>query len=147
MKFFNIRTYGILINENREILISDEIHQNKHFTKFPGGGLELGESLPDAIKREFIEECDLEITDIQLLYITDSVVPSAFNDSQVLGVYYQVFTNDELKVPIQTQAFNFEKGSKQSFRWISLQNFSAQDLTFEMDREAWKNVSNKIVLQ
>jgi len=147
MKFFNIRTYGILINENREILISDEIYQNKHFTKFPGGGLELGESLPDAIKREFIEECDLEITDIQLLYITDSVVPSAFNDSQVLGVYYQVFTNDELKVPIQTQAFNFEKGSKQSFRWISLQNFSAQDLTFEMDREAWKNVSNKIVLQ
>jgi len=147
MKFFNIRTYGILINEKREILISDEIYEGKQFTKFPGGGLELGESLPDAIKREFIEECDLEIADIQLLYITDSVVPSAFNDSQVLGVYYQVFTNDELKVPIQTQAFNFDKGSNQSFRWISLQDFSALELTFEMDQEAWKNVSNKIVLQ
>ena len=36
---FNIRVYGILINPSNEVLISDELINCKHYTKFPGGGL------------------------------------------------------------------------------------------------------------
>jgi len=146
MKFFNIRTYGILVNANREILISDELYHGQQFTKFPGGGLELGESLPDAIKREFIEECDLKLDDIHLLYVTDQVVKSDFNDSQVIGVYYQVFTKDKLKVSTKNRAFDFEPGSEQSLRWVSLQNFSSHDLTYQMDKDAWYAIKDKIIL-
>src|SRR5690606_16241981 len=135
MKFFNIRTYGILINEKQEILISDELYHGQQFSKFPGGGLEFGESLPDAVKREFIEECNLKIKETELLYITDTVVQSAFNDSQVIGVYYQVYTEEKLKIPIKTKVFDFDEGGVQSFRWIPLQKFSTHDLTFEMDQE------------
>lgn len=144
MNFFNIRTYGILINDKREILISDELYRGQQFSKFPGGGLEFGESLPDAIKREFIEECNLKIEKMELLYVTDSVVPSAFNDSQVIGVYYQVFTDEKFNWPIKSAVFDFEEGSIQSFRWISLEDFSIQDLTFTMDQEAWKTIESKI---
>lgn len=147
MKFFNIRTYGILINENQEILISDEIYQGQQFSKFPGGGLEFGETLPDAIKREFIEECDLKIKDVQLLHITDTVVDSAFNDSQVLAVYYQVFTDEQLAVATKTEAFDFDEGSVQSFRWVSLKDFSIKDLTFEMDQTAWEAIDGKLSLK
>jgi len=30
------------------------------FSKFPGGGLEYGEGLIEGLKREFVEECNVE---------------------------------------------------------------------------------------
>src|SRR5690554_3961861 len=147
LKVFNIRSYGILINYRHEILISDEIYHGQLFSKFPGGGMELGESLPDSIRREFMEECYLNLTNLNLLHITDTVIQSMFDGSQqVLGVYYQVFTDELLSVPIKTEAFDFQEGSQQSFRWISLQSFNSNDLTFEMDQHAWEAIKGKITL-
>ena len=42
MKHFNIRVYGILIQDSN-VLVSDEYIKGKNITKFPGGGLEYGE--------------------------------------------------------------------------------------------------------
>src|SRR3978361_2267712 len=87
---FNVRVYGLLINDNNEILISDEREYGMRFTKFPGGGLEYGEGLIEGLKREFIEECNAEIEVISHFYTTDFFVKSAFNDSQVISIYYKV---------------------------------------------------------
>ena len=38
MKRFNIRVYGIWINDRQQILVSDERIGDFKFTKFPGGG-------------------------------------------------------------------------------------------------------------
>ena len=38
-----LRVYGILINEAKQVLVSDEFIRGNYFTKFPGGGLEFGE--------------------------------------------------------------------------------------------------------
>ena len=53
MQRFNIRVYGICINERQEVLLSDESYRDLHFTKFPGGGLGFGEGTIDCLKREF----------------------------------------------------------------------------------------------
>jgi len=45
MPRFNVRVYGLLINDRNEILISDEQEYGMQFSKFPGGGLEYGEGL------------------------------------------------------------------------------------------------------
>jgi ADP-ribose pyrophosphatase YjhB (NUDIX family) len=87
---FNVRVYGLLINADNEILISDEQEYGMRFTKFPGGGLEHGEGLIDGLKREFIEECGAEVEVTDHFYTTDFYVKSAFNDSQVISVYYLV---------------------------------------------------------
>ena len=50
MKRFNIRVYGILINDRNELLVSDELIKGLQFTKFPGGGLEWGEGTMDCLK-------------------------------------------------------------------------------------------------
>ena len=42
-KKFNIRVYGLLINDRNEILVSDEFRMGVFMTKFPGGGLKFGE--------------------------------------------------------------------------------------------------------
>ena len=58
---FNVRVYGLLFNEQNQILISDEEEYGFQFSKFPGGGLEYGEGLIDGLIREFMEECNAEI--------------------------------------------------------------------------------------
>ena len=47
-----IRVYGILINEQQQILLSDEYIRGMYITKFCGGGLEEGEGTREANGRK-----------------------------------------------------------------------------------------------
>ncbi|HWK56102.1 MAG TPA: NUDIX domain-containing protein [Parapedobacter sp.] len=138
--YFNIRVYGILINENQEVLISDEREYGMEFSKFPGGGLEYGEGLSAGLIREFKEECDVEIEILRHVHTTDVFIKSAFNDSQVLAVYYLVRNRTPLRCRFSTEVFDFEadRAIDQVFRWIPVGKLKESDLTFEMDRIAWR---------
>ena len=133
---FNVRVYGLLINDNNEILISDEQEYGMRFTKFPGGGLEYGEGLTDGLKREFMEECFAEIDVLHHFYTTDFFVKSAFNDSQIISVYYLVKNVNELDLSIKTKVFDFDGEGEvlQAFRWLKLDTLSADDFTFPIDK-------------
>ena len=58
---FIIRVYGIYIDPDKGILVSDELVNGKYITKFPGGGLEFGEGTIDCLKREMVEETGQEL--------------------------------------------------------------------------------------
>ena len=63
---FTLRVYGILIDSNNRILVSDEYIRGGYFTKFPGGGLEFGEGTRDCLMREFKEESGLDLEGLDL---------------------------------------------------------------------------------
>ena len=134
MSYFNVRVYGILINAQNEVLLSDEFEYNRRFTKFPGGGLEFGEGLTDGLKREFMEECNAEIDIISHFYTTDFYEKSSFNDSQILSVYYLVKEIKPLEINFKTELFDFDENIKQSFRWVNINNLTEQDVTFKTDQ-------------
>ncbi|PTT02091.1 NUDIX hydrolase [Pedobacter sp. HMWF019] len=134
MSYFNVRVYGLLIDPDKGLLISDEYSERKSFSKFPGGGLELGEGLKDALKREFMEECDVEIEVLEHFYTTDFYEQSSFNDSQILSIYYFVKALSPLEMAFKNEAFDFAENSTQSFRWIKLKNLKVEDVTFKTDR-------------
>ena len=95
LKRFNVRVYGVLMNEHKHVLMSDELIRGRQFTKFPGGGLELGEGMRSGLLREFKEETGVDVQVKEHLYTTDFFVPSSFdNDSQVICVYYMVSCNE-----------------------------------------------------
>ncbi len=133
---FNVRVYGLLINEHMEILVSDEQEYGMQFTKFPGGGLEYGEGLTDGLKREFIEECNIEIEILGHFYTTDFFVKSAFNDSQIVSVYYLAKNTSALNMAIKTVPFDFEGEGEvlQAFRWLKLSGLKEDDFTFPIDQ-------------
>ena len=108
---FNVRVYGLLINEHNEVLLSDEQEFKHRFIKFPGGGLEYGEGLIDGLKSEFIEECNAGVEIVRHFYTTDFFVKSAFNDSQIISVYYVVKNIAPLDLSIKTMP------SKWSISW------------------------------
>ncbi|RYE34485.1 MAG: NUDIX domain-containing protein [Sphingobacteriaceae bacterium] len=137
---FNVRVYGLLINANNQLLISDELEYGMKFSKFPGGGLEYGEGLPDGLKREFMEECFFEIEIIRHFYTTDFYLKSAFDDTQIISVYYLVKNINPINLPVKTAPFDFGgqtmDGSFQSFRWIDLNQLKIEDVTFPADQKA-----------
>src|ERR1700712_4051383 len=143
---FNVRVYGLLINDRNEILISDEQEYGMRFIKFPGGGLEYGEGLIDGLKREFVEECNVEIEVISHFYTTDFFLKSAFNDSQIISVYYLVRNILPLNLVFKTVAYDFdgEGDVLQSFRWLKLTELKPEDVTFPIDQHVVKLLINSI---
>jgi len=143
---FNVRVYGLLINDDDEILISDEQEYGMRFTKFPGGGLEPGEGLTDGLKREFIEECNAEVEIISHFYTTDFFVKSAFNNSQVISVYYIVKNINPLNLIIKTKVFDFdgEGDVLQAFRWVKIADLDLEEFPFPTDKHVAKLLTEKI---
>ncbi len=93
----------LLINEQKQILVSDEFIRGKYYTKFPGGGMELGEGTRDCLKREFKEEMDLDVQVEEHIYTTDYFQMSAFNpEHQIISIYYFVKAIAANCVPLQS---------------------------------------------
>lgn len=143
---FIIRVYGLFI-ENENVLISDEYQLNTKMTKFPGGGLEYGEGPVDCIKRECLEEFGQEIEVINHYYTTDFFQKALFfNTSQLISIYYEVKFKDDIKFKISTQPFDFKelKNGAQSFRWVDINTFHEEELSFPIDRFVLKNLKQNI---
>jgi len=140
MGHFNLRVYGILVNGEGKVLVSDEREYGAQFTKFPGGGLEYGEGLKDGLIREFREECGTDIVVEQHIHTTDVFFKSAFNESQIIGVYYLVRNLNQVIGRFSDKAFDFgfAEEPEQVFRWVPVDRLRDADLTFEMDRAAWR---------
>ena len=141
---FNIRVYGILINELNEVLVADEYIRGGLYTKFPGGGLEFGEGTRECLAREFMEEMNLKVEVQEHLYTTDFFQMSAFNPShQIVSIYYRVVALEKIKVPLRHKPFDFDEaqmdmyyktGETETFRFISLKDFSPDDVTLPIDK-------------
>ncbi len=61
MHCFNHQSLWHFINEQKQVLVSDELIRGMYITKFPGGGLEFGEGTRDCLAREFMEEMNLQV--------------------------------------------------------------------------------------
>jgi len=141
---FNVRVYGILINDQDQILVSDEYIRSKYYTKFPGGGLEIGEGTRDCLKREFREEMNLEVEVGDHLYTTDYYQQSAFNpDDQIISIYYFVNPIEPINFLLTHKEFDFteeqlkvyrEKSEIETFRFIDLKDFSEESVTLPIDK-------------
>ena len=133
---FNVRVYGILV-QNNAVLVSDEYIKKNQVTKFPGGGLEFGEGTRDCIVREFKEELNLDVEAGEHFYTTDFYVSSAFDtNSQVISIYYLVNALSKLEVAISETPHNYQKKEgAQSFRWIQLKKLKENDFTLIIDRK------------
>jgi 8-oxo-dGTP diphosphatase len=153
MQLMNIRVYGILINENKQVLVSDEFIRGNYYTKFPGGGLEFGEGTRDCLKREFKEEMDLLVEITDHIYTTDFFQMSAFNPQhQIISIYYGAKALEDIKVPLRTKIFDFdeaqlavyaEKKETETFRFIDWDDFSEASVTLPIDKVVAKLVKER----
>ncbi len=145
---FNIRVYGIHLNKNKELLLSDEFVLNTKMIKFPGGGLEFGEGPEDCLKREAIEEFGQEIEIKEHFYTTHFFQKALFfENTQLISIYYFFEFKAPIKFRITTKPFDFTelKEGSQSFRYASLSKLFEEDLSFPIDKYVLKRLKEKFL--
>lgn len=139
-----IRVYGILINEQQQVLVSDEKIRGEFFTKFPGGGLEFGEGTRDCLAREFMEEMNLKVEVGDHIYTTDFFQMSAFNKAhQILSIYYYAHPLEAITVPLRSTPFDFDAqqlklyettNEIETFRFINWTDFDENQVSLPIDK-------------
>ncbi|OYW79193.1 MAG: NUDIX hydrolase [Sphingobacteriia bacterium 32-37-4] len=142
MPLFNVRVYGLLIDQYQRLLVTDEFIRGSYITKLPGGGLEFGEGTRECLQREFIEETGIEVKVGAHFYTTDFFQISAFNHKdQIISISYLVHASDTTKIKTSDIAFNFTKeqvadpnSESEVFRWIPLNELTPDSVTLPIDK-------------
>jgi ADP-ribose pyrophosphatase YjhB (NUDIX family) len=154
---FTIRVYGILADDNKRVLVSDEFIKGSYFTKFPGGGMEFGEGTRDCLKREFKEETGLDVVVGEHVYTTDYFQVSAFNNrDQIISIYYHVHADRLDGLTIKTKTFDFDphqiadkNGQSEVLRWIEWNALNEECVSLPIDkivvRMLKKENANKVI--
>ena len=135
---FNIRVYALILHK-KNILLSRELIQNKLIYKFPGGGVELGEGIVDALQREAKEEMGQHLNHITHFYTTDFFQRSSFDSSeQLVSVYFKASLSknlyNSLEIPVKDQPV---------FEWKRLIDLKEEDLHFPIDQMVLKMIKSQ----
>ena len=144
---FIIRAYGLLINERKEVLLSDEFRFGMRMTKFPGGGMRFGEGPEDCLRREALEEFGQPVEITGHFYTTGFYQKAMFfEDHQLISIYYTISLAGPPKFHISVSPFDFpEQEGSQSFRWSEIGKTDPQELSFPVDRFVAEKLREKLL--
>ena len=129
---------ALIVNENNETLLLKRTSKTRNEAGFwskPGGGVEFGEEIEDAVKREIKEELGVDIDLTKFLGFTNSVLKSD-NQHWVSFNYLAKIIGGELK--------NLEPEKHEEIKWFKLDELpkKVNKYTVEAVEEylkLWKN--------
>lgn len=84
---FRVSVYGIL-KENNKLLVTYNPLINQY--NIPGGGVELGENLANALNREFREESGIEVGIVKLLDVKEDFFAYHEEYAHSILIFYEV---------------------------------------------------------
>lgn len=135
---FVIRVYGLLLNDQDEVLVTDEFQLDRRMTKFPGGGLNYGEGPVDCLIREVHEECNgQKISSISHYYTTGFFQPALFYPNhQLISIYYTAKLVDPISFQLSDKPFDYGEdiNGRQSFRWVKINQLNPAEFSFPIDK-------------
>ena len=95
----HVGAYGVIIKDNKIILVKKARGGYKGKLDLPGGGIEHTELPEEALKREIMEEAGINITNCKLLDVVATNIkwemePNLWEDLHHIGILYTVDTNE-----------------------------------------------------
>ncbi|MFJ8511820.1 NUDIX hydrolase [Lysinibacillus xylanilyticus] len=115
--------YGIYVDNEKLLVINKNGGPYINRFDLPGGSLEEGETLSEAMKREFLEETGLEIEIVENIGVMDFKLPwlwKEFTNVHHIAVYYSVRKiGGKIKIPEQ-----FEGQDSLGAVWVSEKDVS-----------------------
>ncbi|WFD10208.1 NUDIX domain-containing protein [Tepidibacter hydrothermalis] len=120
MKQYPEPTVGaIIFNPEGKILLCKSHKWNNQYV-IPGGHIELGEKMEDALRREILEETGLHIYDIKLISLKESVYSNKFHSKKHFIFIDYTCKTDSTNVQLNDEADGYE--------WVDLQEIENYDL-------------------
>lgn len=80
------RVNGVLIEQDRILMVKHRMGQGKYFWNVPGGGMHYRSDAVDNLQREFLEETGLEINVGKFLYVSEFLRPPL----HAIELYFEV---------------------------------------------------------
>lgn len=119
MKYPEPTVGAIIFNPDNKILLCKSHKWNNQYI-IPGGHIELGEGMEEALKREILEETGLQIYDIQLISIKESVNNKSFHEKKHFIFIDYICKTDSYNVILNEEA--------QDYKWVDLKDIDNYDL-------------------
>ncbi|MCE5299610.1 MAG: NUDIX hydrolase [Spirochaetia bacterium] len=102
-KHIRIRVAGIVLNQKNELLLVNHRKNGRSYWLFPGGGVEHGEDIETALKREFYEELTAEIKKVgHLVLAHDTIYPD--KSRHIINLYFFVELKKGCKIDVKPDA-------------------------------------------
>ncbi len=89
-----IRVAGLLVHEG-SILMVEQGRGEERYWLLPGGGVQFGETLSDALRRELQEELGLRVGVQRLLAIVESISPDPHYAKHVIHLVFEISASPE----------------------------------------------------
>lgn len=89
-----IRVAGLLVHEG-SILMVEQGRGEERYWLLPGGGVQFGETLSDALRRELQEELGLRVGVQRLLAIVESISPDPEYAKHVIHLVFEISASPE----------------------------------------------------
>lgn len=95
-KYIQFGTYGVIIKDNKILLIKKFGGPYDGKLDLPGGTIEFGESPNETLKRELMEEVGIEVIDYQLFDVDSVSFEWLYKDNVLVkvhhtGIFFEVF--------------------------------------------------------
>lgn len=101
-----IRVSGILKKDN-EILFVKHRKNKKEYYLLPGGGVDFGESFEAALKREFMEEVNIEIKVKDLVFVSEGIDPKG--EKHIISMVFLVeYVQGDITIPEEERIIGCE---------------------------------------
>ena len=93
--------------------------------------------ISDCLIREWKEELDLDIEILEHFYTCDFFQKSAFDDSQIISIYYKVRPNPLSKAPspLSNTPLDNNPDGLLGFRWIALEQLAEESVSLPIDKK------------
>lgn len=110
-KHRHIGVYGLIIKEDKIILIKKKTGPYDGKLDLPGGSIEFGETPSETLKRELQEEVGINILDYNLFDASSVLVDWDYNNEIIktehIGIFYKVSNyNGDIKKEIEIDNVN-----------------------------------------
>jgi 8-oxo-dGTP diphosphatase len=133
-----VRVYGFLEDAQGRVLVSAERFRGKPLVKYPGGGVEWGEGIREALVREFQEELQLDVHVGELVFFNEFPVISAFDpEVQVFSFFYRVTAAGPMTFVTQPAVSIPDEDGERAV-WVSKAELANVPFTYVIEQEATK---------
>lgn len=131
---------AVIFNPDGKILLCKS-HKWENKYVIPGGHIELGEKMEDTLKREIWEETGLNIYDIKLISLKESIYSDKFHEKKHFIFIDYICKTDSSNVTLNDEAEEYEWTDIDKIEYYDLGGFT-KELLMELrnKRDSQKKV-------